>query len=235
MLQRLQKMIAASGLTSRRKAEQLLVEGRVQVNGRTAALGDLADETRDQILVDGQPLQSRPRACYVMLHKPRGYVTTLSDERGRKTVQDLLADYPERVYPVGRLDQYSEGLLLLTNDGDLAQRLMHPSAQISKTYLVWVSGCSAEALEKIKRRIEIDGRKIAKPDVCCLWQRDGSAQLQITIHEGRNRQIRRMCQAAGMHANRLKRIREGSLELGSLPVGAWRELTETEVKQLKQE
>ena len=204
MQERLQKLIAGRGLASRRQAEQWIASGRVLVNGAPARLGDTADPARDTITVDGAPLAAAPAPVYVMLHKPRGYVTTLRDERGRKTVQDLLHDCPVRVHPVGRLDQYSEGLLLLTNDGALTQRLTHPSHRVDKTYLVWVTGFSPGALEALARPIVLDGRKIAKPAVRCLWQRDGAAQLEITIHEGRNRQIRRMCQAAQLHANRLQ-------------------------------
>ena len=233
MQQRIQKIIAARGLTSRRKAEQWLQEGRVQVNGVTARLGDTADDAADCIAVDGVPLGREPQRRYLMLHKPRGYITTLADDRGRKTVQELVADLPERVYPVGRLDQYSEGLLLLTNDGELAQHLTHPSAEVPKTYLVWVTEFTEAKLRKLAQPLVLDGREIAKPDLRLLWQRDGAAQIAITIHEGRNRQIRRMCEAAGLHANRLKRIREGSLELGDLKPGTWRFLTEEEVRRLK--
>ena len=175
MQERLQKLIAGRGLASRRQAEQWIASGRVLVNGAPARLGDTADPVRDTITVDGAPLAAAPAPVYVMLHKPRGYVTTLRDERGRKTVQDLLHDCPVRVHPVGRLDQYSEGLLLLTNDGALTQRLTHPSHQVDKTYLVWVTGFSLGALEALARPIVLDGRKIAKPAVRCLWQGRGGA------------------------------------------------------------
>ena len=233
MQQRIQKIIAARGLASRRKAEEMILQGRVQVNGVIAMLGDTADEQNDVISVDGKPLQHEPQKIYLMLHKPRGYITTMSDDRGRQTVQELVADCPERVYPVGRLDQYSEGLLLMTNDGELANCLMHPSSEISKTYLVWVSHFDREAFERLAIPIELDGRRIAKPQLKLIWQREDKAQIRITIHEGRNRQIRRMCEAAGMHANRLKRIKEGSLELGDLQPGTWRYLTEDEQNKLK--
>lgn len=233
MQQRIQKILAASGAASRRKAEVWIAEGRVQVNGVTAKLGDTADERIDTITVDGIALDRKPAKLYLMLHKPRGYITTLSDDKGRRTILELLSDCPERVYPVGRLDQYSEGLLLLTNDGELANRLMHPSAEVDKTYLVWVDHYSPAALEKLRRPIVLDGRPIAPPDVRLLWSREDAAQICITIHEGRNRQIRRMCEAAGMHANRLKRIREGKLELGDLRPGCWRYLTDEELSVLQ--
>ena len=232
MQQRIQKIIAARGVASRRKAEEMILQGRVWVNGNTAHLGDTADDVEDVIYIDGKPLRREPEKVYLLLNKPRGYITTMSDERGRPTVQELVRDCPERVYPVGRLDQYSEGLLLMTNDGDLANRLMHPSSETSKTYLVWVSHYTPEAFEKLALPIVLDSRSIAKPQLKLIWQRDDTAQLCITIHEGRNRQIRRMCDAAGMHANRLKRIREGTLELGDLQPGTWRYLTETEIQNL---
>lgn len=233
MQQRIQKIIAARGIASRRKAEEMILQGRVWVNGNTAHLGDTADDAEDMIYVDGKPLRKEPEKVYVMLHKPRGYVTTMSDERGRPAVHDLVQDCPERVYPVGRLDQYSEGLLLMTNDGELANRLMHPSSQTAKTYLVWVSQFTEEAYQKLALPIVLDGKPISKPQLKLIWHRDDTAQIRITIHEGRNRQIRRMCETAGMHANRLKRIREGSLELGDLQAGSWRYLTQTEIESLQ--
>lgn len=233
MQQRIQKIIAARGFASRRKAEELIQQGRVQVNGISVSLGDTADDETDIISIDGKILSVEPPKIYLMLNKPRGYITTMSDDRGRQTVQELVSDCPERVYPVGRLDQYSEGLLLMTNDGELANRLMHPSSEIAKTYLVWVSGYTPSAYEKLSRPIELDGRRIAKPQLQLIWQREDTAQIRITIHEGRNRQIRRMCEAAGMHANRLKRIREGSLRLGDLQPGAWRYLDDAEIANLR--
>ena len=233
MQERLQKLIAGRGLASRRQAEQWIASGRVLVNGAPARLGDTADPVRDTITVDGAPLAAAPVPVYVMLHKPRGYVTTLRDERGRKTVQDLLHDCPVRVHPVGRLDQYSEGLLLLTNDGALTQRLTHPSHQVDKTYLVWVSGYIAGKEQSLSQPIEIDGRKTSPAAVQLLHKAGTTALFRVTIHEGRNRQIRRMCQAAQLHANRLKRIREGALALGDLPVGAWRYLPAEEAEKLK--
>lgn len=233
MEERLQKCIAASGMMSRRKAEELIAAGRVRVNGNTAHLGDTADLREDIIEIDGVRLQKQPDQVYLLLHKPRGFVTTMHDERGRKSVADLLKDCPVRVWPVGRLDCASEGLLLCTNDGELANRLMHPSHQVEKVYLVWVSGFYEGAAERLARPIVLDGYRIAKPLVRLKNAEGGTALLEITIHEGRNRQIRRMCEAAGLRVTRLRRIREGSLRLNRLPPGHWRYLSPEEVFSLK--
>lgn len=232
MKERLQKLISARGLASRRKAEEWIAAGRVCVNGRPAALGDSADPETDDILVDGKPLPERNRSVYLMLHKPRGYVTTLSDERGRKDVARLVKDCPQRVYPIGRLDQDSEGLLLFTNDGAFANALMHPRHQVDKTYLVWVTGYGPGKEELLEEPLVLDGYRIRPPGVRLLEASGQKACLEITIHEGRNRQIRRMCGARGMTVTRLKRIREGALELGNLEPGAWRYLTAEEVKKI---
>ena len=232
MKERLQKLISARGLASRRKAEEWIAAGRVCVNGRPAALGDSADPEADDILVDGKPLPERNRSVYLMLHKPRGYVTTLSDERGRKDVARLVKDCPQRVYPIGRLDQDSEGLLLFTNDGAFANALMHPRHQVDKTYLVWVTGYGPGKEGLLEKPLVLDGYRIHPPVVRLLEAAGQKARLEITIHEGRNRQIRRMCGARGMTVTRLKRIREGALELGNLEPGAWRYLTAEEVKKI---
>ena len=232
MKERLQKLISARGLASRRKAEEWIAAGRVCVNGRPAALGDSADPEADDILVDGKPLPERNRSDYLMLHKPRGYVTTLSDERGRKDVARLVKDCPQRVYPIGRLDQDSEGLLLFTNDGAFANALMHPRHQVDKTYLVWVTGYGPGKEGLLEKPLVLDGYRIRPPVVRLLEAAGQKARLEITIHEGRNRQIRRMCGARGMTVTRLKRIREGALELGNLEPGAWRYLTAEEVKKI---
>ena len=232
MKERLQKLISARGLASRRKAEEWIAAGRVCVNGRPAALGDSADPEADDILVDGKPLPERNRSVYLMLHKPRGYVTTLSDERGRKDVARLVKDCPQRVYPIGRLDQDSEGLLLFTNDGAFANALMHPRHQVDKTYLVWVTGYGPGKEGLLEEPLVLDGYRIRPPGVRLLEASGQKACLEITIHEGRNRQIRRMCGARGMTVTRLKRIREGALELGNLEPGAWRYLTVEEVKKI---
>jgi 23S rRNA pseudouridine2605 synthase len=228
MTERLQKILSARGVASRRAAEAMIMDGRVTVNGTVAGLGQTADPQIDEILLDGKPLPSGSEYVYILLHKPRGYVTTLSDEKGRKTAAQLVADCGIRVYPVGRLDMDSEGLLLFTNDGEFANRLMHPKHEVQKTYLTWVEGFSEVSLEKLKQPITLDGYRIRAPKVRVVKP----GLLEITIHEGRNRQVRRMCDAAGMCVTRLKRIREGNLSLGDLPLGKWRYLTEDEVKSL---
>lgn len=232
-MERLQKILSARGLASRRAAEEWIKAGRVTVNGKTAALGDTADADTDEICVDGNPLPRQERLVYLVLHKPRGYVTTLHDEKGRPDAAQLVADCGARVYPVGRLDMDSEGLLLFTNDGAFANRLMHPSHQVEKTYEVQVSGYAAEKLTLLRRPIVLDGYRIAPPEVRLLSRAGDKAWIQVVIHEGRNRQVRRMCQAAGLAVLRLKRTREGDLRLGDLPLGKWRSLTEAEIENLK--
>ena len=233
MNQRIQKIIADRGIASRRKAEELISAGRVTCNGRVCLLGESADPDVDNILLDGKPLPSGGAYTYIMFHKPRGYVTTLSDEKGRKTVAELVADCGVRVYPVGRLDMDSEGLLILTNDGEFANKLMHPSHQVDKTYRVTVTGYTPIALERLGQPITLDGYTITKPSVKLISADEkGNARLQVVIHEGRNRQVRRMCAAAGMQVTRLVRIAEGELPLGRLPLGKWRHLTEEEITLL---
>lgn len=232
MTERLQKILAGRGICSRRKAEELISAGRVCVNGITAALGESADPDCDTIELDGKPIPSGSENVYIMLHKPRGYVTTLSDEKGRPNVTQLV-DCGTRVYPIGRLDMDSEGLLLLTNDGDFANRLMHPKGEVDKTYEVWVTHFATGGDKRLERPITIDGYTIKVPKVRLLSVQGEMARLQITIHEGRNRQVRRMCQAAGMHVTRLRRISEGSVHLGDLKKGAWRYLTPEEIEVLK--
>ena len=228
MTERLQKILSARGIASRRAAEQMIEQGRVLVNGQKAVLGQSADPDVDAIMVDGVLLPSPQGHVYMMLHKPRGFVTTLSDEKGRRTVAELVADCGVRVYPVGRLDLDSEGLLLLTNDGAFANRLMHPKHEVEKTYLTWVEDFSHESVERLKQPIVLDGYRIRPPKI--IVARPGL--IKITIHEGRNRQVRRMCEAAGMHVTRLKRVQEGKLLLGDLPLGKWRYLTKEEVEAL---
>lgn len=228
MTERVQKLLAAAGLCSRRTAEEWIAAGRVTVNGQAAHIGDKADPETDTVAVDGRPVGRAAGHVYIMLHKPRGYVTTLSDERGRRTAAELVKDCGVRVYPVGRLDRDSEGLLLFTNDGAFANKAMHPSHEIEKTYLVRVSGYSQAAFQKLHEPVVLDGYKIKAPKLRLCAAREDRAEFEITIHEGRNRQIRRMCQMAGMHVTRLKRVREGQLELGTLPLGKWRYLTEEE-------
>lgn len=233
MRERLQKILSARGIASRRKAEQIILEGKVTINGQPASLGDCADPELDFIRVSGQPLPDRQRFVYILLNKPRGYVTTLSDEKGRPNATQLVADCGIRVYPVGRLDMDSEGLLLFTNDGAFANELMHPKREIEKVYEVWASGYMPGSELQLARPIVLDGYRIRPPKVVLLDRNGEKAKFCVTIHEGRNRQIRRMCEAAGMRCTRLRRIREGSLYLGDLPLGKWRYLTPDEIAGLK--
>lgn len=236
MEERLQKLISVCGLASRRTAEGWITAGRVTVNGQTAHLGDRADPDRDRILVDGVPLDPGGGRTYLMLNKPRGYVTTLSDEKGRRTVADLVSDCGARVWPVGRLDMDSEGLLLLTDDGELTHRLLHPSHEIEKEYLVWVTGDVKRALPILSAPMELDGDRLAPAKVRRGKVSGGVSQLSIVIHQGKNRQVRRMCAQAGLTVLRLKRVREGGLSLDrNLAPGKWRELTGQELLLLSQE
>lgn len=229
MEERLQKLISSCGLASRRAAEGWIAAGRVWVNGEKAHLGDRADLDRDQVLVDGRPLRPGSGRAYLMLNKPRGYVTTLSDEKGRKTVADLVKNCPARVWPVGRLDMDSEGLLLLTDDGEMTHRLLHPSYQVEKEYLVWVTGDVKKAVPVLSAPMELDGERVDGAKVRRGRVSGGVSQLSVVIHQGKNRQVRRMCARAGLTVLRLKRIREGGLLLDrSLEPGAWRELTQQE-------
>ena len=229
MAERLQKLIAAAGLCSRRSAEEWIAQGRVSVNGRQAHLGDCADLSLDSVLVDGVPLGRNDRKRYLMLNKPRGYVCTLSDEKGRPTVAELVKDCGVRVFPVGRLDLDSEGLLLLTNDGEWMQRILHPKYEVNKTYHVTVAGEVGDATKKLSRLTQIDGEAIRPAQVEILYRGRETAELAFTIHEGKNRQIRRMCAAVGLSVKRLRRVAEHDLLLGDLPIGAWRDLTEREL------
>lgn len=234
MKDRLQKIISASGLMSRRAAEECISAGRVSVNGQTAALGDKADIETDIILLDGRTLPSGSNKIYIMLNKPKGYVTTMKDEKGRKNVTDLVKDLGSRVYPVGRLDMYSEGLLIMTNDGDFANRLMHPKHNVDKTYMTWVTGEDIGfCVELLRQPMEIDGYVVSPAEAYISELKPGGAVLMITIHEGRNRQVRKMCELAGMKVTRLKRVSEGQLELGDLKSGKWRHLTQEEIDSFK--
>ncbi len=232
MRERLQKIIAASGLMARRKAEEAIEAGRVTVNGLPAHIGDSADPKTDVILVDGKTLPSVARMLTIMLHKPRGVVTTLHDEKGRRDVSELISEIPERLVPVGRLDMDSEGLLLMTNDGALANRLMHPSHEVEKVYRTWVRGDVAAGIQRLRQPMELDGYRLHPAKVKLLEPTPEGAVLEITIHEGRNRQVRRMCEQAGLTVTRLCRVREGGLVLGDLRPGQWRELTEEELRKL---
>ena len=233
--ERLQKLISACGLASRRKAEEWITAGRVTVNGEKAHLGDRADLDRDKVAVDGRALRLARTQTYLMLHKPRGYVTTLSDEKGRKTVAQLVSGCGRRVWPVGRLDLDSEGLLILTDDGELTQRLLHPSHEVEKEYLVWVTGNVEKALPVLSSSMELDGERLAPAKVRRGRSSGGVTQLSVTIHQGKNRQVRRMCAQAGLTVLRLKRIREGALLLDqNLRPGQWRNLTQQEVLSLSE-
>ena len=233
MKERLQKILSSRGVCSRRKAEELIQAGKVSVNGAAASLGDAADPEVDQILVEGKPLPAREEYVYILLHKPRGFVTTLSDEKGRPNAAQLVADCGVRVYPVGRLDMDSEGLLLFTNDGEFANNLMHPKHEVEKTYDTWVTGYNPGCFKRLGQPMELDGYALKIPKLSLLKVEGKTARIRITIHEGRNRQVRRMCEIAGMHVTRLKRVKEGSLELGDLPRGKWRYLTKEEISKLK--
>ena len=233
---RLQKILAASGVASRRKAEEMIAAGRVTVNGRVAHLGDSALPGKDKVLLDGQPLGHSEKKLYLALHKPRGFVTTLHDERGRKCVAQLVEDVGERVYPVGRLDKDSEGLLLLTNDGDFANQVAHPKRHVAKTYRVTVRpSVTEDQLNQLSTGIVIEGRRTAPAKVRVLQQELGRVVLEIVLYEGRNREIRKMCEALGLEVARLKRIAVGPVRLGMLPQGKYRELTKEELRALTAE
>lgn len=233
MTERLQKLIASAGLCSRRTAEEWIAAGRVRINGALASVGDRADPETDTVTVDGIPLPETASPVYLMLNKPRGYVTTLSDEYGRRTAAELVAGCGARVYPVGRLDRDSEGLLLFTNDGDLAQRLLHPRHEVDKVYLVTVRGDIRGAAERLMAITELDGEPIAPAQAEEVSRHEGQALLRVTIHQGKNRQVRRMCARIGLHVARLQRIQEDTLLLGDLPPGKWRYLTDRELQEIK--
>lgn len=235
MKERIQKILSQRGVASRRQAEQMILDGRISCNGAVCALGDVADADTDTLLLDGKPLPSKGKSVYIMLNKPKGYVTTLSDEKNRKNVAQLVAQCGVRVYPVGRLDMDSEGLLLLTNDGDFANRIMHPRGCVDKIYSVEVKGYTPQRLEQLKKPIYLDGYRIAPPQVNLVSSDQDLATIRITIHEGRNRQVRRMCARAGMQVKRLIRIQEGTLRLGNLPSGMWRFLTADELEAMQDE
>jgi pseudouridine synthase len=234
-MERLQKVLAHAGVASRRAAERLIVEGRVTVNGRVVTeLGTRVDPARDAVKVDGTRLRAVSRIrTHLLLHKPRGYVTTLSDPQGRPTIRDLIGGVKSRVYPVGRLDFHSEGLLLLTDDGELARDLMDPRRRVPKTYHVKVRGKpDAASLERLRRGVLLDGRRTRPASVKTLRPGE-NPWLEMTIVEGRNRQIRRMCLAVGHRVVKLRRVRFGPLELGRLGPGEHRPLTGDEVERLR--
>lgn len=235
MAERLQKLISSAGLMSRRAAEECILAGRVTVNGIIASLGDRADAQNDVIMVDGRRLSSSVDKRYIMLNKPKGYVCTLKDEKGRRNVTELVNIPDIRLYPVGRLDMYSEGLLLMTNDGDFANRLMHPSFEYKKTYRTWVQGQDIGlAVEYLRSPLEIDEYIVCADSIDIVDVFPGGAVLNITISEGRNRQVRKMCNTCGLRVTKLVRISEGPLELGNLPLGKWRDLSQEELSMLGQ-
>ncbi len=234
MTERLQKILSAAGVASRRASEQYILDGRVTVNGSAATLGMSADPETDDIRVDGEAITVSRRRRYILLHKPRGFVTTMKDDRGRPTVADLTRDAGGRLYPVGRLDMDSEGLLILTDDGAAANALMHPRHEVDKVYTVFVQGPDVKASVKAMQQMEeLEGESIRRPGVMLIELRGQQAELQITIHEGKNRQIRRMCAAVGLGVSRLIRIAEGPIHLGELPVGKWRSMTKEEIAFLR--
>ncbi len=236
MEQRLQKIIAEMGIASRRKAEELILEGRVTVNGRAAVIGMKADPLRDHIKVNGKLLTQPEKKVYYIFNKPRGVVTSMSDPQGRPTVNDFLGGIKQRVYPVGRLDYDSEGMLILTNDGELAYAILHPSKKIPKTYLVKVKGVLEDAdIEKLSRGIKLDGVMTAPAKVKRLRKTENNSWLEMTIYEGRKRQIRRMLERVGHPVIRLLRVRINGLEMGELGPGAFRRLTQEEIKKIGRE
>ena len=233
MEQRLQKILSNYGLASRRKAEQMILDRRVRVNGNTASLGEVADDEEDVIEVDGVRLKKQPARIVLMLNKPRGFITTMNDEHDRKCVAELVKDINTRVYPVGRLDRESEGLLIMTNDGEFTNALTHPSKHVSKTYRVTIRPTiTKEQATEFRNGIEIDGRMTAPADLRVLEAQENRTVVEVTIYEGRNRQIRKMFEALGIEVARLKRTKVGNLKLGMLMQGAYRHLTEDEVSSL---
>lgn len=230
---RLQKHLAECGVASRRKAEELIAAGKVKINGHIAEIGARVDPKRDKVTVRGRAVVPVNEKVYIMLNKPRGFVTTMSDELGRKTVSDLVADAGNRIFPVGRLDRDSEGLLIMTNDGDFANKLTHPSSHVNKTYRVTVKGAAEEEqLLKMKEGILLDGRKTLPCDCFVAERKPDRTVLIFVLNEGRNRQIRRMCEAVGLEVLRLKRTEIAGVKLGMLPQGKWRPLNEREMRRL---
>lgn len=232
---RLQKYLADCGVASRRGSEEIIRAGRVRVNGETVTeMGVKIDEDNDLVMVDNIPVRVEKKLVYIMLNKPSGFVTTVSDEKGRDTVMDLVTDIPVRLYPVGRLDYDTEGLLLLTNDGELTYRITHPKNNIPKTYVTEVTGnINMETLTRLRNGVVVDGVRTSPAKVEVIGTTQLGTKLEITIHEGRNRQVRKMFEAVGCIVKRLKRTKEAGLNLGHLPLGKWRKLSESEVNMLK--
>lgn len=230
---RLQKHLSECGIASRRKAEELIEQGKVKINGHIACLGAKVDPKRDKVTVRGKAVVPVNEKTYIMLNKPRGYITTMRDELGRKNVSELTADAGARLFPVGRLDRDSEGLLIMTNDGDFANKLTHPSSHVNKTYRVTVRGnADEEQILKMKEGILLDGKKTLPCDCFVAERKADRTVLIFIIHEGRNRQIRRMCEAVGLEVMRLKRTEIAGVKLGMLPQGKWRPLNEREMRRL---
>lgn len=230
---RLQKYLSDCGVASRRKAEELIINGQVKVNGRKVELGTKIVPGKDLVTVNGKAVKQNDEKVYIMLHKPRGYITTMSDEHDRKCVAQLVADVGVRVYPVGRLDRESEGLLLFTNDGEFANAITHPKKHIPKTYRVTIRpSITEEDITQLQLGIELDGRMTAPADVVVIEKQEGRVVLEVTIYEGRNRQIRRMFESLNIEVARLKRISIGGVKLGMLQIGAWRNLDEREIRKL---
>lgn len=230
---RLQKFLSEAGIASRRKAEEMIRNGLVKVNGSVAQIGDSVDPKKDDVIVRGKKVRKESNMRYILLNKPRGYVTTTDDDLGRKCVLELVRDVKERIYPVGRLDRVSEGALILTNDGAFANAMMHPSRHVPKTYKVTVRPePSAEQVEILATGVEIEGRMTAPADVHIISKDEGRAVLEIVLYEGRNRQIRRMCEALNLEVARLRRVAVGPVKLGMLQTGEWRDLTAQEIESL---
>ena len=230
---RLQKYLSENGIASRRKSEELILAGKVKVNGRVASIGDKVDPVRDKVTVGGKRVVRTKTKMYIMLHKPRGYVTTMRDELGRKCVSELVEDAGVRLFPVGRLDRNSEGLLLMTNDGAFANLLTHPSRHVSKVYRVTVrEKVTEEQLTTLTEGIMLDGSNTLPCEVHVIDRDNNRTVLQFVLFEGRNRQIRRMCEAVGLTVIRLKRTEIAGVKLGMLPQGKWRELNEKEMRHL---
>lgn len=230
---RLQKYLAMCGVASRRAAEEIILQGRVKINGEKCTVLGTKVTDGDIVSLDGEEIRLEEKKYYIMLNKPVGYMTTVSDEEGRPTVMDLISDISKRIYPVGRLDCNTEGLLLMSNDGDFTYKITHPKHKLNKTYEVFVSGkAEKNAIRKLEQGVFIDGKKTAPAVVDIVDFGKNSALLTITIHEGRNRQVRKMCASVGFKVMGLKRISEGGLSLGNLPLGKWRHLTEAEVKRI---
>lgn len=230
---RLQKYLAECGVASRRKSEELIEQGKVKVNGRVAQIGDKINPKKDDITVSGKKVVKSRQYTYIILHKPRGFITTMSDEMGRKCIAELIKDVNARVYPVGRLDRDSEGMLLMTNDGEFANAMTHPTKHVPKTYRVTVRpSITDEQITALTTGIMLEGRKTAPAEVRVLTREEGRVVIEIVLYEGRNRQIRKMCESLGLEVARLKRTAIGTIKLGMLPQGKWRELTEDEVHKL---